>query len=605
MAEYDGLTPGQVLADASVAEFIKTLGLGIAEAQKALDENSVQQIAEFIVPRPGLGGKTLLDLGLSPAFYHYQHADLTCSMQLSLKVQKNLSLGLNVNGSFNDTSNNSSNSTNSTSSTESGSSTRTESRTANIHITSASRGGLVVGGQNFPLTGASPEERINNLQNALTSSESTGVSRVLFELQGSDLTISETPDSPSVVTTPRSVAFIGGGFDRGVIRVGENLNTVFGLDDSPATSATTTAQADLAAYAVHVAATIAALNYTTTHVAPSEPIYTPHFDTGKHFLKPVDTEQLRILAQFLIATNTSITLQGFADRQRYSPNNSVDTRLNIQLGNNRAKAVKEFLINNGVPTALIQVLDSPGSEAAPPTPVDNQAFRKVDIKTPGRTHHLIIVHSRTGGPNLNGVTPNMVGNSSSSNGFVFLYRPSPLNLTGGVTINSVLFNYRSAAAGSFPADSPEAYAKNLADDINANTSANLQASANANVVTISRNGDPFQLTLVTSSGRDITLSGTEGVTVTTQFTRSSSSNLTRQNTGNQAVAFGASLDVRFSRQFEMNVTGNSSISARLVSIPAPPQFLETVKQFLTPANTTGNSTANNTNSQGSNTGGGS
>ncbi|HMU67197.1 MAG TPA: hypothetical protein PKE57_08630, partial [Cellvibrionaceae bacterium] len=110
MAEYDGLTPGQVLADASVAEFIKSLGIGIAEAQRALDENSVQQIAEFIEPREGLGGKTLLDLGLSPAFYHYQHADITCSMQLSLRVQKDLSLGLNLNGSFSDNTSNSSNS---------------------------------------------------------------------------------------------------------------------------------------------------------------------------------------------------------------------------------------------------------------------------------------------------------------------------------------------------------------------------------------------------------------------------------------------------------------------------------------------------------------
>ena len=80
------MTPGQILADASVAEFIKAMGLSIADAQKALDLNSLAQVGEYVEPRPGLGGKSLLQLGLSPPFYHYQHADLTVSMQLTMKV---------------------------------------------------------------------------------------------------------------------------------------------------------------------------------------------------------------------------------------------------------------------------------------------------------------------------------------------------------------------------------------------------------------------------------------------------------------------------------------------------------------------------------------
>jgi low affinity Fe/Cu permease len=53
-----------------------------------------------------------------------------------------------------------------------------------------------------------------------------------------------------------------------------------------------------------------------------------------------------------------------------------------------------------------------------------------------------------------------------------------------------------------------------------------------------------------------------------------------QNTGNRTIAVGASLDYRSSRQFEQSVTGNSTITARLVSIPAPPEFLALVKDFL-------------------------
>ena len=88
------MTPGQILADANVSEFIKAMGLSIAEAQKALDMNSISQVGEYIEPRPGLGGKSLMQLGLSPPFYHYQHADLMVSMQLTMKVGRTSAFGI-------------------------------------------------------------------------------------------------------------------------------------------------------------------------------------------------------------------------------------------------------------------------------------------------------------------------------------------------------------------------------------------------------------------------------------------------------------------------------------------------------------------------------
>jgi outer membrane protein OmpA-like peptidoglycan-associated protein len=593
MADYDGLTPGQILADASVAEFIKTLGLGIAEAQRALDENSVQHIAEFIAPREGLGGKTLLDLGLSPAFYHYQYADVSCSLQLSLRVQKDSSLGLSINGSYNSGNTSSSNSSNTSSSSASGSSTRSETRQANVQITSSSNGALVVGGQNFALSGASPQERIRNLQTALTGDSNAGVERVLYQLEGSDLTITTDADASKVQTTKHTVAFLGGGYDRGVVRVGVNAATTYNLDNAPPTSASTTPQADLSAYAIHVSESIKTKGYKTLHLAPPNGatergvVESLFFDTGSHEVSPDGYKSLRYLAQLIQQRNIPVEVEGFADRQMYSTDSQKSDALNRQLGDNRANEVKKILLANGAPTNLVTVKPSSGDKAAENAHdergKDNQGFRKADITTPGRKEHWVLVHAQEGGPNLNGVEPDMRADNSSANGFIFLYKPSPLDLEENhktVTIEGTVFPFRGAAAGTFAASTPEAYALNLATDINANQAAQLQASASANVVTVSRNGDPFKLILVTSSNRNITLSGTSGITVSEQFSRSQTSSLTQQNTGNRAVAFGASLDVRSSRQFEMNVTGNSAISARLVSIPAPPQFLETIREFL-------------------------
>ena len=584
MADYDGLTPGQVLADASVAEFIKSLGLGIAEAQKALDENSVDQIAEFIEPREGLGGKTLLDLGLSPAFYHYQHADITCSLQLSLRVEKNLSLGLNLSGSLNDTTTSSGSSSESESSSESGSSSRTETRQANVEITSASSGVLTVGGQNFPLTGTSPRERIRNLQNALTSSDSAGIARVLYQLEPSPLTITTDAAADKVQVTANTVAFLSGGFDSGILRIGTDADTVYTLDDSPATSATSTAQGSLASYAAHVKIQIEAQGYDTDLYAPDAVLFRTFFETGQHDVPDAQLLGLMRMALAMKQMNFQITIEGFADRQRYANRARSDT-LNRQLGDNRAREVRDILLANGAPPALITLTPSRGdtaaAEAGDTVGQNNQAFRKVEIKTPGRTHHWLFVYARSGGPNLNTVEPNKVGDNSADNGFIYLYKPSPLALTGNkVTIDGTDFPLRDSAVSGHATGSPEAYAKNLADDINASASAGLKGSAAGNVVTVSKDGDKFRLTLVTATTRQISLTGSSGVTVTEQFSRSRSSNLTLQHSGNRTVAVGASLDVRYSRQFEMNVTGNSSISARLVSIPAPPQFLETIQDFL-------------------------
>lgn len=589
MADYDGLTPGQVLADASVAEFIKSLGLGIAEAQKALDENSVDQIAEFIVPREGLGGKTLLDLGLSPAFYHYQHADISCSLQLSLKVEKDFSLGLNLNGSFNDTSTSSGSSSSSETSTESGSSTRSETRQANVEISSASAGSLSVGGQPFQLTGDTPGERISNLQDALTGDPGTGVARVLYQLRPSALTITTDAAQEKVQVTENSVAFLSGGFDSGIIRIGTDVDTSYTLDDAPAVTASTTAQGSVADYASHVKSQVEAVGYTTDLFAPNAAIFRALFETGKHTLTAAQraslSNGLMRLALAMKRMNFRIEIEGFADRQRFANRTSSDA-LNRQLGDNRARELQNILLANGAPANLITIKASRGEAAAADAGdsegQDNQAFRKAEITTPERTNHWLFVRAQSGGPNLNAVAPDKTGDSSADNGFIYLFKPTALALSGKkVTIEGTDFPFSGAViSGGAAAGSSQAYAQNLANDINAHASAALKASVAENVVTVSKDGDKFQLTLVTAEQRQINLTGSSGITVTQQFSRTRSTSQTQQNTGNRAVAVGASLDVRFSRKFEMNVVGNSSISARMVSIPAPPQFLETIQEFL-------------------------
>lgn len=586
MPDIEDMTPGQVLAEASVADFIKALGLSIAEAQKALDENSVNQMGEFLTPRAGLGGKSLLDIGLMPAFYHYQHADITCSMQLSLRVEKNIGVGVNIGGSFSDTSTSRDTSSASATSTTSGSSTATRTRNAEVRINVASTGALTVGGDNLPLTGDSPRARIDALSDAIRGREDISRAIPIQECTPIDPVPTTSAPDTQVICSANAVAFVGGGFENGLIRIDRNPRVAdspesFRLNGSvtvPVERVTGTDDAAKLAYAQKVAAAIDATAFTAFLWGRSG---TPHqsilFDVDKALIRPEFDVRLRNYAGFLKATGLTTDLNGYASRTAADNHNQI-------LSEKRAAAVRNRLLAHGVPAAQIRVNafgeDRWRAENVPDE-FESQPHRVVEI-IPDSDDHFVWVDGDMSNQ-LDGVTPDQLGaNDSGDNGWVYLYDALGLSGLNGktVTIKGQTFPLSGSAAGGHAADSAEAFAHNLATAVNANATVGVKASAAGNVTTLCNAGDSYRMILVTSSNRDIALSGTEGITVTTAFSRTASASATRENTGNRTVAIGASVDVRYGRQFEMNVTGNSSISARLVSIPAPPQFLETIKDFL-------------------------
>lgn len=593
MPDLEDMTPGQILADASVAEFIKSLGLAIAEAQTALDRNSVNQIPEFVKPIESLGGKSLLDLGFSPAFYHYQHADLSCSLQLSLKVAKNLSVGLGLTGSYNSASTGANSGSTSASSTESGSSTAASERNAQLQVTSVSTGALTVGDKSFTLTGSDALTRIRGLQQALTADAAAGVPRALYTAPDDTFAISTDAPADRVITTNRTVAFVGAGWALGIIRIDTNADTTYRLNAT--TEVTTTAKADVAAYAEHVAAQFQAAGFDARTLGPGSPATRIHFPTGRHHIEEFTAEgsprnvrakrNLEALAGLSRAMGIKLKVQGRTDNQPYPGGAAASDASNRQLGDRRANEVRDALIGYGASADKVTVTASTGAADARAAggPADQVAFRNAEVHYDPDFHHVVVT-ARTADQALEGVTPaNLTPPPTTGNAWYFMVSPRALSLTGKkCTIDATDFPFRGAAASGAASGSAEAYAANLATDINANTGIDFTASADANVVTVYKKSSPFTLNLFTAESRQLNLSGTEGITVTRQFTRTTSSSSTENQTSNSTVAFGASLDVRYGRQFDTTVTGNSAITARLVSIPAPPQFLEAIRDYLKP-----------------------
>lgn len=591
MPDLESMTPGQILADASVADFITSLGLGIAEAQTALDANSVNQLPEFVKPIPSLGGKSLFELGLSPAFYHYQHADLTCSLQLTLKVGNTLNVGVGLNGSYGAGGTSTSEESATETETETGTSSSTTERSAQLEVRSTSTGNLAVGGRSFALTGPDALARIRALQESVTTDAAADVPRVLYEAPRDTFAISTDAPSERVVTTDRTVAFVGMGFARGLIRIDANADTSYRLHDT--LTVDTTAQADLDAYATHVAARIQAEpGFEAVASTLSTPLGRVHFRTGRHNIEQftaegaprndVAREALEGIARMSQVLGVRLDVIGHTDAQPYSGGRAVSDASNLALGQRRAEEVRDALISYGAPAGNLTVTsDGVAGARAARGPADQVRWRNVDVLLSPRVR-FVVVRAMSAGATLSGVTPsNLTPPWGTGNAWIHLFRPQTLPLTGTqVTVDGTVFPLSGAPGGGAASGSAEAYAHNLAALICANTTVDYTASADANVVTVYRKSSPFTLTLYTTESREMSLSGTEDVTVTRQFTRTSTSSNESTANSNSTVAFGATLDVRYSRQFESTITGNSSITARLVSIPAPPQFLETIQDYL-------------------------
>lgn len=580
MADIEKLKPGEILADASVADFISRLGLGIAEAQRALDENSIAQLGEFVQPREGLGGRTLLDLGLMPAFYHYQHADLSCALQLSMRVAKDEGFGLNINGNFNNSSSSNNSSDNTSAESASGSNSSHNTRSAALNIKTSTTGALTVNGQNLTLAGTNPQDRIRQLAQALRGNAASGVSRVAVTPPTQAVNPTVEPPHEQIVASANAVAFMAGGAQQGAIEVEavpaapEEFQLKAGLVVTSAVMPT------LDAYAADIATKIQALGYNAFVTQAGQVLSRINFDFDSALIRDQpDAARLRRVARLLKASGLSVRVLGYTDR-------SGPSSYNVGLGNRRVAATIAYLQAQGVSAAQLQAVTSTGeqrwAQEGAPDGQQSEAHRLVEMVLVDNPKRYVFVDGDDS-HTLKPVLPDHTGGPTPGNGWVYVSDPAAVNLSAGgrkVVIRGVDFPLSGAAIDGLATHSGEAYARHLAQDVNAHPTVQVKAWATGHVCNLALAGDNFALELVSTEDREIALSATEDVTVTRQFSRSTTTHTTSQNTGNRTIAVGASLDYRSSRQFEQSVTGNSAISARLVSIPAPPEFLALVKDFL-------------------------
>lgn len=89
-----------ILQQVDVSDIFTSLALGIAEAQEKLDVNSIKQALKLADTSFGTSGKSLLELGFVPSFYSFTYADISANLNLKMALKESLSFGLNLNVSY-------------------------------------------------------------------------------------------------------------------------------------------------------------------------------------------------------------------------------------------------------------------------------------------------------------------------------------------------------------------------------------------------------------------------------------------------------------------------------------------------------------------------
>lgn len=96
------LGPGAQLANLPIGDMISNLGIGIAKAQEALDENAINtaiKLSEQMLDLPDpkdptvMRSRSLLSLGFVPTFYQFTEATLELQVDMKWQVEENLGIG--------------------------------------------------------------------------------------------------------------------------------------------------------------------------------------------------------------------------------------------------------------------------------------------------------------------------------------------------------------------------------------------------------------------------------------------------------------------------------------------------------------------------------
>lgn len=525
MAVEDFTNGANILQQVDVSQVFKSLAMGIAEAQKELDDNSIsdlQRLSEI-----ELAGKSLLELGFVPAFYSFTHADISASIHLRMAEKTNFELG--VAASFDYASSNASESDFSNISKEHQFYTEKGEFKSNrkFSMKSSSTNHVKVNNQYYKLDqSVGCVSKIEKLHDQLLQDEK--IERVNIQRSNAYTSVYKTRTDFTVLKLTNFTTSVTGGS----VTVGTDFATTFNSTSSP-----------------RFGFSGDKLYLPSTGAVPLQLF----FDFDKDIVdfaydqtvspsvanKDLIFEALATILR--MDPSLEITIDGYTDGS--GPDN-----YNQNLSERRCNEVMKWLQRKGAGLTQLKLKGHGESEA--PTETADAQYRKVKITLPAGRSYIFFTSA------LSSPSPTT---TSSANHFILAAAASFVVTNGSETGFSNSSAYTSLA--DYLAGNSSLFHSEQREDVL------YLLNKNTEITFMTYSADSENIEIVAEEGSE-----SEIKVYSSENTQERIKNLATKNNSNKTFAASASIDIRVSRQFEISMEGSASMSAHMIVVPAPDKF---------------------------------
>lgn len=520
-----------ILQQVDVSEIFTALAVGIADAQKKLDDHSITQVIRL--SQHEIAGKSLLELGFVPAFYSFTYADISASISLKMALKESFELGIRLNAQY-ESGGSRSTSASDRDSQQSYQSEKTDFRSnRRFSIKSGSQQSIVVNNNHYRLDQSlGIVSRIEKLHGEIIQQDQ--IERININIRQPLATRYVPSDQFTVLKVTdyngNNVDSNGDGTNNVILSGNENLGGAF-----PGTGA----------------------KYGFSRrqmfgVGENALDMEVYFGFDKRMINalyhegPVDNRDGRLDAMAALADvlrvdpTLKITIYGHTD-------SSGPNRYNDNLSADRCEAMRKWLVARGA--RLEQIQNKPQGERLAneegPDNTPNPVYRKVSIVLDNGKDYAYY------DPALNNPQPAQANDQPN----YFIIPPA--------NPDPVLINAESESAFNSLTESETI--DNVEYKLDKNTEIEFFAYSNTSE----------SIELRTEEGAEEEIRLSENESRREQMTTSGSSTDT-----NRTFAIGGSIDFRMSKQFEMSMEGNASMSARMVATPPPTALLDHINEQL-------------------------
>ncbi|HAA16837.1 MAG TPA: hypothetical protein DCE41_36045 [Cytophagales bacterium] len=574
-----------ILQEADVSDIVKSLALGIAEAQKQLDDNSVKQALILADPDKGIKGKSLLELGFTPAFYHFQYADISASISLKMKLNTDFELKLSASVDYDRQGGISEESLDYLKETESASHREGFTSSRQFLHTASESESLKINKQTVQMDqsegAVSKVQKFNQDLRQVTDVERVRTSILAKELavnSGSDTGVVISNSSGYVtITLPRqedkdwglykmslydgtSTVDLDGGTN--TFSVNTDYATTFGAAKT-AQGAGNLIGFSSAGFRLKDAASDTALVHRFGFDLDNVDF---GFNTN-----PSSSLPFELLAEILKTDSTAkIRITGYTD-------GSGDSDYNEDLSDRRAAHMAEWFIANGATESQIAT-DGKGEEGAPDG-VQDVTYRRVTVELISGSDYLYFSDA------------NFTASSAITTGSIpqnvwlvkeAKYASTPDSSTVGIGLGT---SSATLSANTYADLSSKLAAETYINDNYAQETVNnvhylLHNESTLKHIAYSSTQEEIE---IVNTSQEASQTNTNDTSFRLDETENNKTRILKEADkieNPSTLAVGGSVDFRTSRQFEVSAEGNSAVSARLVSLPAPPEFLDEIKSYL-------------------------